>query len=85
VSLSTDGLLAVQSEFHRLLQLLGEASSQTQEAHSDATVGNIRGAAMVLDDALCTLAELETKVSEVAAMAAKWKALAEDLMEGGGE
>ena len=74
-------LLDAQYGFHELLQLLGEASSQIKEAYSDSSMGNIQGAAIVADDVIGTLSELEAKVSHVAATVAKWKGWAEEYME----
>lgn len=78
---SPDLLLDARCEFHTLLELLGTASGQLREAASDADQGNTLGASIVVDDFLLTLSELETKVSEVAAMAARWRSWAEEHEE----
>jgi hypothetical protein len=75
---SPDLLLEARCEFHSLLEMLGTASGQLREAASDADQGNTLGASLVVDDFLLTLSELETKVSEVAAMAARWRSWAEE-------
>lgn len=72
-----DLLLEARCEFHTLLELLGAASGQLREAANDACEGNTLGASIVVDDFLLTLSELETKVSEVAATAARWRSWAE--------
>ncbi len=74
-------LLDAQYEFHELLQLLGEASSQIKEAYGDSSMGNIQGAVIVADDVIGTLSELEAKVSGVVATLAKWKGWAEEYIE----
>ena len=71
-------LIDARCEFHTLLELLGTASGQLREAASDADQGNTLGASIVIDDFLLTLSELETKVSEVAATAARWRTWAEE-------
>ena len=76
--ISPDLLLDARCEFHTLLELLGTASGQLREAASDADQGNTLGASIVIDDFLLTLSELETKVSEVAATAARWRTWAEE-------
>ena len=81
---SGDLLLDARCEFHDLLELLGTASCQLREAASDHDTGNTQGALIVVDDFMGTLAELETKVSEVAAMVARWRSWAEQLLEEGG-
>ena len=78
---SPDLLLDARCEFHTLLELLGTASGQLREAASDADQGNTLGASIVIDDFLLTLSELETKVSEVAATAARWRTWAEEHEE----
>ena len=76
--ISPDLLLDARCEFHTLLELLGTASGQLREAASDADQGNTLGASIVIDDFLLTLSELETKISEVAAMAARWRSWVEE-------
>ena len=76
--ISPDLLLDARCEFHTLLELLGTASGQLREAASDADQGNTLGASIVIDDFLLTLSELKTKVSEIAAMAARWRTWAEE-------
>ncbi len=78
---SNDTLLEARYDFHELLQLLGAASSQVKEAYDDSSMGNIQGAAIVADDVIGTLSELEAKVSHVAATVAKWKGWAEEYLE----
>lgn len=78
---SNDTLLEARYGFHELLQLLGEASSQVKEAYDDSSMGNIQGAAIVADDVIGTLSELEAKVSHVAATVSKWKGWAEEYLE----
>jgi len=79
--LTPDLLLDARCEFHGLLELLGTASGQLREAASDADTGNTLGAMIVVDDFLLTLSELEAKVSEVAAMAARWHSWAKEYEE----
>ena len=81
--LSGDLLLDARCEFHELIELLGGAAGQLREAYTDHEAGNTSGAVIVADDLLLTLAELETKVSEVGAMVARWRTWAEQSMEGG--
>ena len=81
---SADLLLDARCEFHEMLELLGTASGQLREAASDNDLGNTQGALIVVDDFLGTLAELEAKVSEVAAMGARWRSWAEQSLEEGG-
>lgn len=76
-TLTADLLLDARCEFHDLLELLGTASGQLGEAASDHDAGNTQGATIVVDDFLCTMSELEAKVSAVSAMAARWKQWAE--------
>ena len=78
---SPDLLLEARCEFHTLLELLGTASGQLREAASDADTGNTLGAMVVVDDFWLTLSELEAKVSEVAAMAARWQSWAKEEVE----
>lgn len=79
--LTPDLLLDARCEFHSLLEMLGTASGQLREAASDADTGNTLGAMVVVDDFLLTLSELESKVSEVAAMAARWQSWAKEEVE----
>ena len=81
---SGDLLLDARCEFHDLIELLGAASGQLREAHADHDTGNTQGAVIVADDLMNTLSELETKVSEVAAMVARWRSWAEQSLEEGG-
>jgi hypothetical protein len=83
---SADLLLDARCEFHEMLELLGTASGQLREAASDNDndMGNTQGALIVVDDFLGTLAELESKVSEVAAMVARWRSWAEQSLDEGG-
>jgi hypothetical protein len=79
--LTPDLLLDARCEFHGLLELLGTASGQLREAASDADTGNTLGAMVVVNDLFATLSELEAKVSEVAAMAARWQSWAKEEVE----
>lgn len=79
-----DLLLDARAEFHDILELLGTASGQLREAHTDHDSGNTQGATIVVDDFLCTMSELEAKISEVSAMAARWKSWADEALEKGG-
>lgn len=76
--MSTDLLLEARYEVPNVMERLGLFTGQLNEALSDADAGNDTGAQIVADDALCTLAELETMLSEVGAKIAKWKQLAEE-------
>ena len=80
---TSDLLLDARCEFHDLLELLGTASGQLREASSDNDMGNTRGAVAVIGDFMETINELETKLSEVAAMAARWRTWAEQSMKKG--
>jgi len=76
--LPPDALLEARHECLTLMSHLGQAVDQLREAINDAEGGNLRGAAMVCDDALFTLSELEAEVSAVAAGVARWKMWAEE-------
>jgi hypothetical protein len=73
------GLLDARAELPNLMISLGQVSDQLREAINDAEGGNLRGAAMVCDDALFTLSELEAEVSALAAGVARWKMWAEEM------
>ena len=76
--MSTDLLLEARYEVPNLMERLGGFVGQLNEAHSDAEAGNEQGAQIVSDDALCTLSEVESLVSDMAVKIAKWKTLSEE-------
>ena len=76
--MTSDLLLDARCEFHGMLELLGTASGQLREAASDNDMGNTRGAIIVVDNFLSTMAELEANVSEVSAMVTRWRSWAEE-------
>jgi hypothetical protein len=80
--LSNDMLAEAKYECLDLIELLGTLVGQLGEAVADSDSDNLLGASIVADDALLTFAEMETKLSEVAAKVAKWKQWADE--EGGG-
>lgn len=75
-------LIDARAELPKLMENLGQVAGEIREAIADAEAGNLRGAAVVCDDALFTLAELEAQVSALAAGVARWKVWAEER-EGG--
>jgi hypothetical protein len=76
--MSTDLLLEARYEVPNLMERLGGFVGQLNEALSDAEAGNEQGAQIVSDDALCTLSEVESLVSDMAVKIAKWKTLSEE-------
>lgn len=72
-SLTSDMLCEVRCEIPSLIEIVGEVSSQLAEAIQDIDYNNnLIGGQIVADDALESLARLETKVSEMSANVAKW-------------
>jgi hypothetical protein len=76
---SNDLLCEAKYDCLDAMELLGAVVAQLREAVSDSDCDNDIGAAMVCDDALLTFAELETKLSDMAAKVAKWKSWAEEV------
>lgn len=75
---SNDLLCEAKYDCLDLMELLGQLVGQIQEALSDSDSDNNLGATIVCDDALFTFAELESKLSDMAAKVAKWKTWAEE-------
>ena len=72
-SLTADLLCEVRCEIPDLIEIVGEISSQLAEAIQDIDYNNnLIGGQIVADDALESLARLDTKVSEMQANVAKW-------------
>jgi hypothetical protein len=72
-------LTQAQQKMLVLLESAGALSGQIREALSDASDGNFQGSAIVCDDALLTVAEIETALSEVGAGIAKFQQQAEGV------
>jgi hypothetical protein len=66
-----------QEQLPSLMISLGTAADQIREAIADADGENLLGATIVCDDVLCTLAEMEQQVSDLAGFIARWKLWAE--------
>ena len=69
--------LIYQAE-HKVLSLMEETGAlvaHLREALADLNGGNMPGGAMVIDDAIATLATMEAQVSEMGALLAKWRSL----------
>lgn len=81
---SSDLLMEARLEFHDLIELIGAASGQLREALGDQAAGNLGGAAIVADDLVMSLSELEVKASALAAKVSRWQLLAEQTLEAGG-
>jgi len=75
---SNDLLCEAKYDCLDLMELFGTLVGQLGEAVSDSDVDNDLGATIVCDDALLTFAELESKLSDMAAKVAKWKTWAEE-------
>jgi hypothetical protein len=75
---SNDLLCEAKYDCLDLMELFGTLVGQLGEAVSDSDADNDLGATIVCDDALLTFAELESKLSDMAAKVAKWKTWAEE-------
>jgi hypothetical protein len=67
--------LIYQAE-HKVLSLMEETGAlvaHLREGLADLNNGNMPGGAMVIDDAIATLATMEMQVSEMGALLAKWR------------
>lgn len=72
-----DTLYQVEHEILSLVEETGAFVSQLREALADLNNGNLPGCSMVVDDAISTLSNIETKASEMAAELAKWNGTAQ--------
>lgn len=77
-----DLLLEQRLEIPHMVEDLGAFAGLLREAIDDADRGNIRGAAMVIEDLLELGNHLEKRVSDCTAMLARWHGWA---TEGGAE
>lgn len=76
--MSADLLLEARHECLDALEWLGTLSGQIRASIGDAELGNLSGAAIVCDDALLALSELESALSKIGAGVAKFKQWAEE-------
>lgn len=77
-ALTEDMLLEARAKLPNMLEVLRMVAMHLREAVNDAQAGNVRGAALVCDDLLGTLGEMECLVSSVQTTVAKWKQQAEE-------
>jgi hypothetical protein len=74
---TSDMLNEVRWEIPCVIEEIGAIAGFLREAINDTDKGNLRGAAMVTSDCLEAFANLETRLSEMAATVAKWTAYVE--------
>lgn len=80
--ITSDMLNDVRWEIPCVIEEIGAIAGFLREAINDVNDhGNVRGAAMVTSDCLEAFANLETRLSEMAATVAKWTAYAEQEAE----